>query len=116
MNMKPFAITIRRSLYSTSHPTPWIGESHLMAQAEVVSDIYNLQIDPNDVLAVYLIDPVAGTTTNVTREVADQVLKRHEAADEFPTPSTREFIYLFGADYDWLLAKEIEYLNNRQET
>ena len=108
MNMKPFAITIRRSLYSTSHPTPWIGESHLMAQAEVVSDIYNLQIDPNDVLAVYLIDPVAGTTTNVTREVADQVMELYKTADDFLTVATRGFLYRFATDHTWLLAKKYQ--------
>jgi hypothetical protein len=106
--MKPFAITIRREPYSTSHPTPWIGESHLMAQAEIVCDIYNLQIDPNDVLAVLLIDPVAGTTTDVTSEVADQVMELYEAADDFPTTSTRGFLYLFATDHEWLLAKEHE--------
>lgn len=107
--MEPFAITILREPYSTSHPTPWIGESALMSQAEVVCDIYNMQIDPNDVLAVLLIDPVAGTTVDVTCEVADQVMELYEAADDFPTPSTRKFLHKFATDCSWLVAKEDEY-------
>ena len=73
--MLPFYVIILDGPYNSDHLGPWTSEypmDQLQSRAHIIRDIASGEIE--DVHSVIYVDPDCGTSANVTREIAMEII------------------------------------------
>jgi hypothetical protein len=104
--MNTFTIIVRNGPYSGNKiPGNWISEAPIQTFDQVVSDILEGQVDADDIAKVLTIDIAAGTTTDVTGDIADLVFHDFDANNRYAWKKMREWLEGFGHDCRDLLGE-----------
>ena len=98
--MSSFVIIIRKGPYGKDDPRNWIGECQIQTLDQAVSDVAEGQVDAEDIHQIIEIDPVAGTSRDVTELVANKVYDSYDKEGYYPWDKMREWLEYFKLDTD----------------